>query len=294
MKMASIVIPVYGQWNLVKKNIDALIYFDRYFIHEIIVINDCSKEHNPYVFDKELVKLIDNEINLGYTGTVNNGLRNAQSEIIVLLDSDAFPVEPFLEKLILQYASDPLLGCIGVSTVNDEGNNIGNYQYEPSVAGLIAGQHLEAKLGFLRFWRIKNKLPYSCAVSFRKSCLDDLNYFDELNFPVLDADHDLSMRIHRSRWKLLFADDIIVGHVGGNSYKVNYQRVKLFHKSRYTLLKKHGLIWYPSLTKILIKIRIQLELLILGLLVKSNPNSTKHLENIKGRKLIISDIKAYN
>ncbi|MDB5119067.1 MAG: hypothetical protein JWN56_285 [Sphingobacteriales bacterium] len=293
MKKVSIVIPVYGQWNLVKKNIDALIRFDRKFIDEIIVVNDCSKEVNPYKFDQELVKIIDNEKNLGYTGTVNTGLRSAENELIVLLDSDAYPVEPFLQKLISKYSNDARLGCIGFSTINNEGNNIGNYQYEPSVSGLIAGQQLEARLGFLRFWRNKNKLPYSCAVSFRKSCLAELNYFDELLFPVLDADHDLSMRIHRSRWKLIFTDDIIVGHVGGNSYKVNFQRVKIFHKSRYTLLKKHGLIWYPTLTKILIKLRIQVELLILNLLAKSNRNNN-HLEKIKGRELILSDIKAYN
>lgn len=294
MKSVSVIIPVYGQWQLVKKNIDALILFDRDFIEEILVINDCSKEHNPYVFDHELVKVIHNEKNLGYTGTVNNGLKNATSELIVLLDSDAYPVEPFLQRLIMQFNADEHLGCVGLSTINKEGNYIGNYQYEPSVLGLIAGQQLEAKFGFLRFWGSKNKLPYSCAVSFRKLCLEELNYFDEQLFPVLDADHDLSMRIHRSRWKLILSKDIIVGHVGGNSYKVNYERVKLFHKSRYTLLKKHGLIWFPALTKFLIKIRIRVELLIFKILAKSMMNNSDHLEKIKGRGLIISDIQSYS
>jgi len=238
MEKVSVVIPVYGQWNLAKRNIDALLKYDKKLIEEILVVNDCSPEENPYEFDK-IVWIINNESNLGYAGTVNNGLKQAKSKIIVLLDSDAYPVAEFIDKLIKMYAADPQIGCIGFGTIDEDGSDTGNYQLEPSVLGLIAGQLLEAKFDFLRFWRRKSKLPFSCAVSFTKNCLEDLSYFDAETFPVLEADNDISIRVHRSKWKLVFTREILICHKGGNSYKINHKRVVLFHESRWKLLKKH-------------------------------------------------------
>jgi GT2 family glycosyltransferase len=287
MEKVSVVIPVYGQWNLAKRNIDALLKYDVDYISEILIVNDCSPESNPYTFSK-IVKVIDNEKNLGYAGTVNNGLRQAQSKLIVLLDSDAFPISAFIDKLIKMYHVDPTIGCIGFGTIDEEGNDTGNYQLEPSILGLIAGQLLESKLDFLRFWRSKNKLPYSCAVSFTKKCLEDLSYFDAETFPVLEADNDISMRVHRSKWKLIFTKEILICHKGGNSYKVDHKRVVLFHESRWRLLKKHGMI--PSLffSKNVLLARLNIELLIFKLL-----SNKKYADKITGREILIEKFKHY-
>ncbi|MEO6520469.1 MAG: glycosyltransferase [Mucilaginibacter sp.] len=290
MEKVSVVIPVYGQWNLLKRNIDALLKYDRDFISEIIVVNDCSPDQNPYEFDDEIVNIITNDTNKGYAGTVNNGLRKAKSSIIVLLDSDAYPLGKFIEKLLTMYKANPAIGCIGFGTVDDYGNDTGNFQYEPSILGLIAGQQLEAKFGFFRFWRNKNILPYSCAVSFTKDCLAGIDYLDEKRFPVLEADNDISMRVHRSKWKLLFTREIIICHKGGNSYKINYKRVVLFHESRWKLLRKHGLIWPVFLAKFLLQLRINMELVIFKILKNKND---RYLDKLEGRKIITKSIKHY-
>jgi GT2 family glycosyltransferase len=292
MEKVSIVIPVYGQWNLLKRNVDALLKYDVNFIAEIIVVDDCSPEQNPYQFNNAIVTVVTNDCNKGYAGTVNNGLKQAKSNIIVILDSDAYPIGEFIQKLLTMYAADDLTGCIGFGTIDDAGNDTGNYQYEPSILGLIAGQQLEAKFGFLRFWRNKNILPYSCAVSFRRQCLEELGYLDEEKFPVLDADHDISIRVHRSKWKLLFTREIIICHKGGNSYKINYKRVVLFHKSRWALFRKHGMITSVFLAKTLIRLRVNIELCIFNLLTIMKKND-KYSDKIQGRRIILKDIKHY-
>jgi len=292
MESVSVVIPVYGQWHLLKRNIDALLRYDRDRITEIIVVDDCSPEMNPYPFNHEAVRIIRNTNNLGYTGTVNKGLQAATSGIIVLLDSDAWPLEPFIEKLLNLYGADNTIGCIGFGTLDDNGRDTGNYQYEPSAGELIVGQQVAARLGFLRFWRNKNKLPYSCAVSFTRACLGELNYLDS-NFPVLDADNDISMRIHRSKWKLVFTKAIMIGHSGGNSYKINYKRVLLFHESRWKLLKKHHLLLFPRLTKFLLTTRIIIECVVFKILLLWEPGNGRHIEKMHGRKLLMNAIKGY-
>ena len=293
MECVSIVIPVYGQWHLLKRNIHALLQYDRNRIAEIIVVDDCSPEANPYQFNTEKVRIVRNTKNLGYTGTVNNGLKQATSRIIVLLDSDAYPLGPFVEILLNMYDADSAIGCIGFGTLDETGRDTGNYEYEPSAVELIVGQQLAARLGFLRFWRNKNKLPYSCAVSFTRQCINDLNYLDS-DFPVLDADNDISMRIHRSTWKLVFTKDIMICHSGGNSYKINHKRVLLFHESRWKLLKKHHLLLFPRLTKVLLTTRIMMEWLVFKILLIWDPGNGRHIEKMHGRKLLLHAVKGFH
>ncbi|OZI08573.1 hypothetical protein BWI93_08500 [Siphonobacter sp. BAB-5385] len=294
MEKVSIVIPVYGQWNLVKRNIDALLWFDSTFIKEIILVDDCSPEPCPFAIDASTVRLMRNINNLGYAGTVNQGLRWASSEIIVLLDSDAYPTGPFVETLLSMYRQDRSIGCIGFGTVDDLGNSTGNYHYEPSAIGLIAGQLLQSKLSFLRFWKNKAKMPFSCAVSFRKACLEEMSYFNDRDFPVLESDIDLNLRIYKSAWKLYFTHEIIMVHKGGNSYKVNSKRVQMYHESRWKLLRRHGIIHAPLLNKDLLKTRINLEILLLNILTRSKTRSEKFKENLRGRKELLKAVNQYN
>jgi GT2 family glycosyltransferase len=290
MEKVSIVIPVYGQWHLAKRNIDALLKYDRKYIAEIIVVDDCSPEKNPYEFDQE-VTVITNKQNKGYAGTVNNGLKRTKSDIIVLLDSDAYPVGPFLRNVLAMYAADSTLGCIGFRTVDDDGLETGSHTYEPSLLGLLAGQQMESRLGL---YGKKNILPYSCSVSFRRECLAEVGYLNEQVFPVLDADLDHSMRIHRSNWKLLFAPEITISHMGGHSYKVNSKRVLLFHESRWRLLREYNLIASPTLARFGIKSRVKLELLIFQFLrFFAKPENHGYEEKIEGRKKLLQVVGSY-
>ena len=287
IEKVSVVIPVYGQWNLLKRNIDSLLKYDHDLIEEIIVVDDCSPEANLYPFNKQFVQVIKNPENLGYTGTVNKGLKTAKSDIILLLDSDAYAVNSFIARLLEKFHEDEKIGCIGVQTVDDFGKTTGSYQFEPSTIGFIVGQQLEARLNRFLRWKNKNILPYSCSVSFRRNCLEEMNFFDAVNFKVLEADNDLSMRIHRSKWKLRFANDIVVSHQGGNSYKVNNNRVLLYHESRWKLLRKHGLITSPAIARMLLTFRIKVEIIVFRLLHLIRRSKPVYLEKMEGRKIIL-------
>jgi GT2 family glycosyltransferase len=154
---------------------------------------------------------------------------------------------------------------------------------EPSVLSLIFGQKIHAKLKKFDFRTKKRIIPFSCAVSFRKDCLEKLKYFDELNFPVLEADLDLSLRIHQSDWKLIYDNSIEIFHTGGNSIPRDYKRVLLFYESRWNLLKKFNKIRFTHLTKILIIFRLLLEWAILKVF-------TFDTSKVKGREILIKRV----
>ncbi len=292
MKGVSIVIPVYGQWNLlVKLNIEKNLHYDGAHIDEVIIVDDCSPERNPYEFP-EKVRIIRNAENRGYTRTLNAGLRAITSEIVIVLDSDAHPVNSYIQRLTGIY-EDNTVGCVGFKTVDEAGNDTGNFDFEPSLIGFVAGQHLHSKFKHLDVFSTKRILPFSCAVSFRKQCLEEMGYFDEKNFPVLDADNDLSMRIHRSSWKLIFSREIEIYHKGGNSIPRNHKRVLIYHRSRWRLLEKYGFIKSRWLAKVLLSARIGTEILALNVQSLLKRDKSAYADKLIGRKILLNEIKGY-
>ena len=256
----SVVIPNYNTWDLVERNVNALLHFDNELITEIIVVDDCSPTKN-YISFTEKVKVLRNEKNLHYTGSVNVGLKACKGDIIVLLDSDAYPTHPFIQSTINLYKNNNLLGCVGFETVDENDRITGNSMPEPSILSLISGQQIHSKLRKYNVFASKNIMPFSCAVSFRKVCLDDIGFLDEA-FATLDADQDISIRIHRSKWQLIYQPAIRIFHKGGGSISKNNSRVIKFYESRWQLLKKYDKIQFKSFVKLLITIRIYLEILI--------------------------------
>jgi GT2 family glycosyltransferase len=293
MIKVSIVIPVYGQWDLVERNVRSLLQFDQQHIQEILIVDDCSPDLYPGRIIHPLVQIIKNRQNLGYAGTVNNGLQRAKSDYIVLLDSDAYLITSILEKFTEILHLDPSLGCLGFSSVGEYGQTTGSFQFEPTVGGYIVGQALEARFHKIFKTRKNRILPLSCCVGFRKQCLEDINYFDADTFPVVEADVDLGLRIHQSKWKVDVTKKIVVSHEGGNSYKINSKRVRLYHLGKWKLLRKHNIIKYPELIRLSLKARIQCEIFVMGVLCLFRKGSTISNDKLDGRRQLLKDVQQY-
>jgi GT2 family glycosyltransferase len=289
----SVVIPVYGQWHLAKKNIDSLLLYEKESIKEIIVVDDCSPKASPYVFEDTKITIIRNKRNLGYAGTVNAGLRHASSKYILLLDSDACLLRPITKDLSKMFTADQRLGCIGLTSVGDGGQVTGSSQPAPTLAGYIFGQALEAQLPAFLMRRTKKVLPFSCCVAFDSKCLQEMNYFDEVAFPQVESDVDLGLRIYQSSWKTRLAEDTLVFHQGGNSYKINSKRVRLYHEAKWKLLRRHQIIRFPELMKFALSARIRIEIALMATLLLIRSEETILNEKLLGRRELLKDIKRY-
>ncbi|MFN0015272.1 MAG: glycosyltransferase family 2 protein [Saprospiraceae bacterium] len=254
-----IAVPVYNNWHLAQRNVQNCLLWDGDRISQIVLVDDCSPEANPFVFP-ENVRILRNTENLGYTRTANRALQALDTDLIVLLDSDAHPVRPFADDLCRYFSENQNLGLLGLCTLDEAGLDSGNYGYEPQAWELVAGQRLSGTLAFLK--NKKYRIPYSCAVVYRKKCLDEIGPYDE-HFQFLDADVDHAMRIHRSRWLCEYAPDVAVFHVGGGSIGADSRRVLMYYDSRWKLLKKHGKIAWPAMLRALVLARIFLELTLL-------------------------------
>jgi GT2 family glycosyltransferase/glycosyltransferase involved in cell wall biosynthesis/SAM-dependent methyltransferase len=93
---------------------------------QILVVDDGSAD--PAILEqlqqaaKELdFELLANQQNLGFSATVNHGLRHAQGRYVVLCNNDIVFDRPWMEPLEEAFAKDPYLGILGARLLYPNG-----------------------------------------------------------------------------------------------------------------------------------------------------------------------------
>lgn len=210
----SITIPNYNGETLLKKNLPKVIaaaeYYKKQTIHdiEIIVVDDCSDNQSVLVI-KQLfpeVIVLQNEKNLGFALTVNKGVKKANGEIVVLLNSDVAPEKDFLMPL-MHHFEDKKVFAVGCMDKSIEGSKI-----------VLRGRGIGYwHKGFLMHKRGEVDKTDTLWVNggsgaFRKSLWEKLGGFDPLYKPFYWEDIDLSYRALKSGYKLIFEPKSIVIH----------------------------------------------------------------------------------
>jgi len=221
----SVVIPNYNGENLLKKNLPKVFEAAKYYASEakasveIIVIDDSSSDNsieyikyqiskikNTYQKSKIIIKYFKNEKNLGFSSTVNRGVKESGGEIVVLLNTDVRPQKDFLIHLIPHFKDEKLfaVGCMDKSIENGKvilrGRGVGKWEK-----------------GFLVHSRGEVDKTDTLWVSggsgaFKKSIWEKLGGFDELYNPFYWEDIDLSYRAIKSGYKIVFEPKSVVVH----------------------------------------------------------------------------------
>lgn len=260
----SIIIPNYNGENLLKKNLPRIVSelkTYKEFKSEIIVVDDAStdnsvlsiKKYVSGIKSKDLtIKILENEKNLGFSSTINNGVKKATGDIVILLNTDVYPLENFLEPLLKHFKDESVfaVGCLDKSI---EGEKI-----------VERGRGLGVwKRGFLVHKRGEADKTNTLWVSggsgaFKKSIWDKLGGLNELYNPFYWEDIDLSYRALKSGYKIFFEPKSVVIHEhekGAIKSKYTHSQVKeiayrnqfIFVKENatdYDLIFKH-LVWLP-------------------------------------------------
>jgi glycosyltransferase involved in cell wall biosynthesis len=84
----SVIIPVYNEEVGIKRLLDKMIDLRFHELYEILVINDGSSDNSLEVLKKYPVKVYSHSVNKGYGAALKTGIRKANGEKIVILDSD--------------------------------------------------------------------------------------------------------------------------------------------------------------------------------------------------------------
>lgn len=103
MDKVSIIIPVYNQFKMTVDCIRDLLSTHGAEI-EVIVVDDCSKEPVAKMLPKLFpgIKVLKNEVNVGFAKTCNHGIKEAKHDLICLLNNDIRLPNPGWLKLMIE------------------------------------------------------------------------------------------------------------------------------------------------------------------------------------------------
>ncbi len=117
-KMAvDIVIPIYNGYEDLQRCIPSVKQHTDLTVHRLILIDDCSPDERiaPYLdgfAGEQNVRVLHNEKNLGFSGSVNIGLSMSGDRDVILLNADTIVTENWVEKLTACAARDPWIGTV--------------------------------------------------------------------------------------------------------------------------------------------------------------------------------------
>ncbi len=91
----SIIMPCYNVGGTFKRAVESVLQQCTNFRYEIIIIDDCSNDNGPDIFNKyavmyDFIKVIHHEKNMGNAMSYYNGLSVAQGEYFCVLDGDDY------------------------------------------------------------------------------------------------------------------------------------------------------------------------------------------------------------
>jgi glycosyltransferase involved in cell wall biosynthesis len=170
----SIIIPTYNQEKYIARCIRSLLSQNlKKELFEIIVINDGSKDKTDEAlknFEKDLV-IIKNKKNLGLPKSLNLGIKKAESNYIIRVDSDDYVNEDFLSIIIKFIKLNPEIDAFACDYYMVDDN-----------------ENIIEKVNCL-------KKPIACGIIFKKHHLIDIGLYDEKFF--INEEKDLRIRFKK-------------------------------------------------------------------------------------------------
>lgn len=110
----SVLVPAFNEEKTIKETIEAIFNID-YPIREVIILNDGSTDRTKEISEELLkrfpkLKLI-NKKNSGKGDSLNEGIKIATGELVVVVDADSYPAKDSFRKLV-GYFDDEKIGGV--------------------------------------------------------------------------------------------------------------------------------------------------------------------------------------
>jgi GT2 family glycosyltransferase len=214
---------------------------------ELILVDNASSDGTPdylrSVRDKhDNVVLLLNDVNKGFAGGNNDGMRVAQGDSVILLNNDTMVTPNWLDDLLSDLEADRSIGLMGPVT-NSAGNeqmiaipslNLENYPE-------LSRQYIMRHKGYVFETQ---KLGFYC-VAMRKEIIDKVGYLDEKFGLGMFEDDDFCVRVKKAGYRLMIKEGCFIYHKGSLSFKkiIEKEYQDLFDRNRRYFISKHGTGW---------------------------------------------------
>ncbi len=251
---ASVVVPVFNNWNYTKACLDSLFAAGEASRFEVVVVDDCSTDETSKGLSTYPgpLRVVRHEANRGFATSCNDGARIARGEFVVFLNNDTVVLPGWLDSLLEALRNESDIGAVG------------NLQIFPDTgmvqqAGIVCGPDRNVRSIY------HNELPATHPVVNRQrdlqfvagSCIalprdlfESLGGFDEAYLNSCE-DIDLCMKVRDAGRRVVYVPKSRIFHYesktvsGHPKDSPNYRRFlerwgdRLIHDER-TILEQDG------------------------------------------------------
>lgn len=214
-KIISIVIPVFNSAATIVEAIQACLEQD--YPKEdlqIIVVDDGSTDETPGIVQKFPVMYTRQE-NQGPAKARNTGWRQARGEIVCFTDADCLPEKDWVKKLANGYTLDAVGAVGGSYGIVNTGSTIAECVYQEIIYRHSRMPSHPQALG-------------SYNLSVRRNVLEDVGGFNESYRMASGEDNDLSYKIRKKGYQLIFDKNALVLHYHPSKLS-RYLRSQFWH-----------------------------------------------------------------
>ena len=243
-KNISVVIPNYNGAKLLELYLPsvfaALTFQDIKF--EVIVIDDASKDYSVLFLNTKYpeIKLFKNEVNSGFSKTINKGIFAAQYELILLLNSDV-KLEPNYFSEQFKYFQNPTAFGVMGRIMNFDGQKI------EDAARLLIHKGFKFKANKFYYSENHNDEVFTAYLSGANALVNrvkiqELGGFDEIYSPFYFEDFDLGLRAWKMGWTCFYEHQSVCYHkvsaTTNNMKKSNFVKI-IYHRNSFILQSIH-------------------------------------------------------
>lgn len=227
----SVVIPNYNGKHLLEANLPSVVQAleDIKTEYEIIVVDDASSDSSVIFIQRNYpdIKLLVNEVNKGFSPTVNKGMFEAKYDLVLALNSDVKLTVDYFKAQLKYFEKSDTFGVMG-KIVDHSGKHVQDAAKLPKVSfkGIKGTYNYIPEALPATIWLPSFFLSGANALMDRKKMLE-LNGFDEIFAPFYFEDADLGIRAWRAGWKCYFEPEAVCMHeLSSTIGKLKSEKVK--------------------------------------------------------------------
>ncbi|WP_329186615.1 bifunctional polysaccharide deacetylase/glycosyltransferase family 2 protein [Streptomyces sp. NBC_01428] len=192
----SVIVPAYNEKECIANTLRSLAKSTHPI--EIVVVDDGSDDNTSEIAESlgmPNVRVVRQE-NAGKPAALNNGVRNARHDIVVMMDGDTV-FEPDAVHQLVQPFADPEIGAVA-----------GNAKVGNRTTLIGAWQHIEYVMGFnldRRMYDLLRCMPTipGAIGAFRRDAVLGVGGMSE---DTLAEDTDITIALHRAGWRVVYQE----------------------------------------------------------------------------------------
>ncbi len=280
----SIIIVNFRTYELTKQTINSILSKKHSINYEIILVDNASNDNSiekieqgfKEKINKNLVKIIKNDQNLGFSKANNIGIKIAKGEYILTLNSDTVIVEDCLDRCIEHIKKNSNIGALGCKVLLPDGklDKPCKRGFPTPKASLFYMLKLDKLFPNKRKFGEYN-LTYlsendinevdSLVGAFMiipRTVIDEVGMFDE-DFFMYGEDIDWCYRIKQVGYKIIYyPKSEIIHYKGSSAKKKRFKTIYEFHRAMYLFYNKHYKSKYNVFTTLSVYLGISAKLIV--------------------------------